>query len=343
VTGIDTPTIPMNYTRLLARGIGLKQKGIQQLLTGTGISTAAFNAADQHLTGSQQIQIVRNAMGMTQNPAFGLHLGKLLVPSSYGALGFLVLSSANLMQAYYALSEFLPTQISFAKLRIEERDNEFVISIGFSVELEPALLKCLFETGAKTLFNCAESILGRPVSSPTVYFSYPQPNYIEEYRKSFPGELKFNQPANQIIIPMTEALCSNVGSNPDNYIIALEQCKKMKDNLAIDNTTIKYRVQQLMLNAPPGTLSEEQAANALFIDKRTLARKLAKENTHFRQLRDDILSQQAASYLQETQMSVDAIATLLNYHDSSNFRRAFKRWFGLTPMAFRNKMASRKE
>ena len=91
----------------------------------------------------------------------------------------------------------------------------------------------------------------------------------------------------------------------------------------------------MMLSRPPGTLSEEEAAATLLMSKRTLARKLKKEQSSFRKIREEILSNQAASYLGETTLSIEEIAVLLNYHDSANFRRAFKRWFGQPPDDYR--------
>jgi AraC-like DNA-binding protein len=97
----------------------------------------------------------------------------------------------------------------------------------------------------------------------------------------------------------------------------------------------RTQVEKMMLSRPPGTLSEEEAAATLFISKRTLARKLRSENSSFRKIRDEVLSRQAASYLRDSNLSVEAIASLLNYHDSASFRRAFKRWFGRTPDQYR--------
>jgi AraC-like DNA-binding protein len=91
----------------------------------------------------------------------------------------------------------------------------------------------------------------------------------------------------------------------------------------------------IQLSRPPGTLTEEEAAAALFVCKRTLARKLKSEGTSFRKVRDDILSTQAAAYLKDTKLTVESIASLLNYHDSGSFRRAFKRWFGRAPDQYR--------
>jgi AraC-like DNA-binding protein len=94
-------------------------------------------------------------------------------------------------------------------------------------------------------------------------------------------------------------------------------------------------VLKMALSRPPGTLSEDEAAASLFMSKRTLARKLKQERTSFGNIRGEILSQQAASYLRDSQLSIEAIAALMNYHDSANFRRAFKRWFDQPPERFR--------
>lgn len=77
------------------------------------------------------------------------------------------------------------------------------------------------------------------------------------------------------------------------------------------------------------------------MSKRTLARKLKEENSSFRKIRDEILSRQATSYLCDSKLSIEAIAALMNYHDGANFRRAFKRWFGLSPDQYRQHAGSR--
>ena len=103
----------------------------------------------------------------------------------------------------------------------------------------------------------------------------------------------------------------------------------------------RTRLKKMMLSRPPGTLSEEEVAAALFMSKRTLARKLKNENSGFRQIRDEILSQQATGYLCDSPLSIEAIAPLLNYHDTASFRRAFKRWLGMPPEQYRRHARSR--
>ena len=39
--------------------------------------------------------------------------------------------------------------------------------------------------------------------------------------------------------------------------------------------------------------------------------------------------------LQNTELSVEAVAERLGYRDTSNFSRTFRRWLGMTPNAWR--------
>ncbi|MDX5328803.1 MAG: AraC family transcriptional regulator, partial [Marinobacter sp.] len=126
----------------------------------------------------------------------------------------------------------------------------------------------------------------------------------------------------------------------ENYRLALQQCEAMLAQLQTHKPNYQTRLKKMMLSRPPGTLSEEEAAASLFMNKRTLARKLKQENSSFRQIRDDILSQQAASYLCDSKLSIEDIAALMNYYDSANFRRAFKRWFGQPPEQYRQRVMS---
>ncbi|MEM1235465.1 MAG: helix-turn-helix domain-containing protein [Pseudomonadota bacterium] len=49
-----------------------------------------------------------------------------------------------------------------------------------------------------------------------------------------------------------------------------------------------------------------------------------------------VLSRQAMALLGDARLSTEAIAALLNFHDSASFRRSFKRWTGQTPSGYRS-------
>jgi AraC-like DNA-binding protein len=63
---------------------------------------------------------------------------------------------------------------------------------------------------------------------------------------------------------------------------------------------------------------------------------LQDEGTSFRELRGKAIDRWARQYLQQTDLSVEAIAATLGYQDTANFRRAFRKRTGMTPGQFRS-------
>ena len=83
------------------------------------------------------------------------------------------------------------------------------------------------------------------------------------------------------------------------------------------------------------TFSQREAARALGISARTLERRLNKEGNSFGQLVEEVRRQEALRMLNETDAAVYEIAFCLGYRDVSSFSRAFKRWLGTSPRAYR--------
>tara|TARA_B100000749_G_scaffold108459_1_gene82917 strand:- start:25 stop:531 length:507 start_codon:yes stop_codon:yes gene_type:complete len=160
------------------------------------------------------------------------------------------------------------------------------------------------------------------------------------YADFLPGQIRFDCDQLKLTLPMSLCQEPNASANHENYRLALQQCESMLAQLQSDKPSYQTQLKMMMLSRPPGTLSEDEAAASLFMSKRTLARKLKQERSGFRKVRDEILSQQAATYLRDSQLSIEAIAALMNYHDSANFRRAFKRWFDQSPEQFRQNVRS---
>ena len=57
--------------------------------------------------------------------------------------------------------------------------------------------------------------------------------------------------------------------------------------------------------------------------------------TSFRKIRDELLRERAEELLRERRVPIAEVSYLLGYGEPSNFHRAFRRWTGLTPAAWR--------
>ena len=68
---------------------------------------------------------------------------------------------------------------------------------------------------------------------------------------------------------------------------------------------------------------------------RSLQRKLAEIGVNYETLLTNTRHELALSYIHDTRYSVAEITYLLGFSDSSSFSRAFRRWTGLSPSAYR--------
>lgn len=331
----EPANIPSSYTRLIGRELDLQARDLPKLLRFTALTSEQLMCDDTLITATQQIQILQNSLELSNCRFFGLRLGRRLTPSTHGAMGFLVNSSPNLWMALKAFQTFLPTRMSLVSLELRCDATWTECLIHFERTLDAEIHRTASEAIAVILFECAAFIVGRPLTEATIHFTHAAPDYDARYTDYLDGDYTFAKPAFLIKIPTDLCQIANASANHDSYLLAMQQCEAILKQLSAHQYSTTYQVQKMMLSYPLGQPSEEDIAAALFINKRTLARRLDKEHTSYRQIRDKILAQQASGYLCNSQMSVEAVACLLGYHDGANFRRAFKRWFQMSPSAYR--------
>lgn len=329
------PCIPVNYSRLIARELELQIRELPDLLQATNLSTEQFTQDDALLSVNQQVQVFQNALALSQDEALGLRLGKRLTPLTHGMMGLLANSSPNILKMLEAIRAFLPTRMNLAHLTIHADARYLECRVTFDMDASENVVQSISESVAIAFFECAKFVLGRPLHEATTHFSHAEPPYVNAYKTSIPGKLQFDQTAVMVKFPIEICEIPNASASEQNYALAYQQCETILKQLYSEKGSFKYQVQKLMLSHPNEALTEDDAAASLFLSKRSLYRKLNAEGTSFRKIKEEILAQRAIDYLRDETMSVEAIAMQLNYHDSANFRRAFKRWFTRTPDQYR--------
>ena len=73
----------------------------------------------------------------------------------------------------------------------------------------------------------------------------------------------------------------------------------------------------------------------LALPERTLQRRLAAEGTSLHQEIEEVRKRMAMATLRDERMSVEEVAFLLGYAETSTFFRSFRRWTGTTPHQYR--------
>lgn len=330
--------IPILYTRILARVLELQLVDLEILLRGTDLSDNIFLQENAFLTSQQQMRILHNGYVYANDQAIGLKLGKRITPSIYGTIGFLISSSPNLLAALQALQTYLPRSINF--LRIETRIHKECVTVNVYLESSVSndIYRMIHEVVASVLFDSAEFMLGRPLHEGCVYFPYPKPEYVARYSDYIPGRSQFSSPYFKMEMPKEKCYLANAAYRHSSHTHNLNQFELSEFQSSESSGSYQCKIENMMLSRPLRKLSEEEAAASLFISKRTLARRLKSEGTSFRRVRDEMLAKKAVDLLKNNNNSIDTIAGMLNYHDAASFRRAFRRWYDLTPDDYRKQL-----
>ena len=81
-----------------------------------------------------------------------------------------------------------------------------------------------------------------------------------------------------------------------------------------------------------------QAAATAGTSVRTLQRRLLDLGLTYRELLDEVRLETACRLMERSETSLAEVAAALGYADPANFTRAFQRWTGKTPSAFRRRI-----
>jgi len=333
----DSYFIPSTYCRIAARELGLQERDLKRLLQGTGLSTDILLPGDDtFITGQQQLRVLDNAQQMTATPEFGLRLGRQLQPSAHGPIGYLALSSPDLITSLESLRDYLPVRLPFVQLDVVVKNGWIHCSLTLKLEANANERRVLQECFALVIQSLVESVAGRDIGQGQIDLAHPKPAYHRLYGEYLHSPVRFGRPDNTFSLPATLARQPNASGDPESYAMARDLCHKLLQQVPKSLLSTSGRVKHLLLSKTPGAVTETAVANAMYVSKRTLARRLDREGTNYRAIREQLLSELAARHLLESDLTVESVATLLGYNDTAAFRKAFHRWYGQAPSEFRN-------
>lgn len=328
--------IPSSYSRIVARELGLQERQLPQLLRGTGLAKAILYPGDiSKVDAGQQMRLLDNALQLAGRPEFGLELGRSLQPASHGPMGYLVLSSPDVHSALEAFAHFLPLRLPFSTVEITRDQEWLVCTLGLKITPRLAVKRVLQECFALMLQAVVESVLGRPLRESLIGLQHARPEYHTRYADYFHVPVTFSASQSDFRIPLKLARVANAVEHSDSYAVAQKLCLSLLAKSPTSALSVADQVRRMLLASPLGSLTLDDAAKAMFITKRTLQRRLDREGASYRRITEQLCAELAARHLLDSDMTVEAVSVLLGYYDTAAFRKAFHRWYGQSPRAYR--------
>lgn len=327
------PTTIAGYSLAIAKALDYYGVDSGRIFRAAGVPQAVSNDPLVRLPVATLTRLYRMCVDVTHDPYFGLTVAKFIHISNLHAFGYALASSSNLMdfcrrmQRYFRLvSQTVVTTLTESG---DEVSLSFKLLVEVSAETEDALLGFIVLSMRQ---------LQNPAFNPLrvqVHHAMP-PQGGAPYEKLFRAPVAFDQPDVTLVFKAADLMQPLIGSCPE--------LAQFNDNIAtsylarLDKQDVVANVRQKIVEfLPNGDCTRDKVAQALCMSPTNLHLKLSQRDTSFHDLLDDTRKELARSYMQQSSRAITEIAFTLGFTDTSNFTRAFKRWTGVSPTAFRQK------
>ena len=298
------------------------------LLRAAGIDPSA-----RRVTAQSYAALMRGVASKLDDEFFGRDSRRMKL-GSFAMLGHAVIGCRTLQRALARAIRFYGLMLDDTAGGLIERDG--LLWIEF--RSKPAVDLFAHENLLLFLHRLACWLINRRIPVSALGFAFARPEHAEEYKLIFSAEAAFGQPCSYLAIdPRYAAL----------PVVRGEAALKEFLALAPENLFVRYRpshgtahLVRLHLAAMPlpDWPDFEKLARSLGMSASTLHRRLAAEDSHFQEIKDQIRRERAISMLRQSSRSIMAIAEELGFAEPSAFHRAFRKWTGRAPGQFKTSM-----
>ena len=117
----------------------------------------------------------------------------------------------------------------------------------------------------------------------------------------------------------------------------IEQAEKYLRSLYAQDNIAEQLKRGLVELLAAGEANADSACRTLKLSRRTLQRRLRDEKTSFQKVLNEVRAVLAVNYLSDDRLKSLEIAMLLGYSSISSFTTAFKSWYDMPPIEYRQK------
>lgn len=328
--------LPMTaaYFRLITRRYGdLGEPLPPERADGDGQADPGLDADCEIHVGSQLGQLQR--LQAIAPPDWGLDLGAVLDVATHGPAGLIAVSAPTLGAALDVVGRYMTVRTPFVDLRVTDEAER----IGLRV-VEPcsagAARMPLLELVLLSLQATIESALGRRIPEAAFTMPAPRPAYWRRYDEVFHAPVTFAGSAAAVTLPRQWLSLPCPLADPLMHRSTRTRLEALRQRLAGD--FIDARIERILAAGDDAGPSLGELAARLRVSTRTLVRRLEQRRTSYRALLDRHRCTRSRELLAQPGLSVAEIAERLGYQEPTNFARACRRWFGMSPRTYRARL-----
>ena len=305
------------------------------LLESAALDEAALLDRDARLPLSGMVAMGRAIVEARPGVNVGLHMLQRLKPAALGALGYALANCATLAEA---LTTFVRYQGFLSDALRWHRPDPLTLVVEAAPEL--ASLGHPVETAVGLWVVLSRSLSGVRWIPRAVSFRHAPLGSPREHAELFGVAPSFGAKRDALVF---DAGTLDLPVHGAERALRSPLLRLLEGRLAVPvepEVLARLRVE-LRGRLARGAADRNTVARSLGMSERTLARRLREAGTSYQVALEETRRGLALDLLANPALAVYELAFLLGYSEPSTFHRAFRRWTGQSPHAWRRRVGSR--
>ena len=307
---------------------------VSNLIRDAGVDEQLLAEPGARLPLDSVIRLWEQARRSTLDEAFPLHVAEFLPFGAYKTYDLLLATAPTIGDALQKASRYNGFVNDAFRPFLQQKRGEAYVEYMNCEDPQcnpPEYLEFIFACFLLR-FRLTTGVNWKPKE---IHFRHSPPRDLSEHYRVFQATIRFRQPATRVILEPSvlriPQLYADTATSEllDHYIQAT-----LKHSCVFDELTVALR------RAVSGQFSSEgttlsAAARELGMSRRNLQRKLAARGTSYREVCRALRCEFALTLLKRGDISMKEASDLLGFSEPSSFSRAFRKWTGKNPHAYR--------
>lgn len=253
--------------------------------------------------------------------------------SAFGVIAQLLLSAQDLLDAARSMARFAALVSPTFSMDVHRDGEHCQVTFRIAGGRRPVPLQ-RFDFVVMVFLTGARWLTGKVLVPNVLHMPFAQPADSGPWRRAYGCPIVFGSDAFRAEFMLRDLQQPLPTRDP----AVADMCARLALQASAQTGgqfTVKVR-QAVARILSKGGPHRERIAELLCVSERTLQRRLSEEGTSFAEIVNAHRRERAEQVLAQGRLSVSEMAFELGFSDPSNFYRACKRWFGLSPASFRS-------
>ena len=340
VLSVDAPlsvlptqgTLQGGYLRGLKDLVRSRGCDPRKLLEQHEIDPIAFETQDYNVECVSAVNLLEHCSRLI-DPVFGLRLAERQEPEVFGCAIALARTAPNLRQALQGLVDYVPVSAS-PECEMEIVSGREIAELRWRTQVGLGDSEQANYQGLLLITKTLRMLLGQEFRPHYATLAFKIGRSCQQLLEERVGcKVRGQAEAHAIAFPVQMLDYPIATSNRTLFALLESYLAQLR---AASRSSFVEQVGAYVRGAlPSGDCSVDDCAVRLGTSSRTLQKRLTRANARFSDIIQNERTKLAKHALRWSDCSLDEIASQLGYAEQTSFGRAFKRYTGMTPQAFR--------